>query len=61
MANSNLVDNRYIPANTNQGWGIISLVLLLTAALIVSVAIFHKKTYRHPTDVTWHGVESTEH
>jgi hypothetical protein len=23
--------------------------------LIVTVTYIHKETYRHPTDVTWHG------
>jgi hypothetical protein len=57
MANTNHAETRHIPANTNQGWGIITLVLLLTAALIVWATVVHKRTYRHPTDVTWHGVE----
>ncbi|MGH7621801.1 MAG: hypothetical protein ACREMU_05640 [Gemmatimonadaceae bacterium] len=47
--------DRYVPANTNQGWGIAAGVLLFTALLIVTVTIIHKRTYKHPTDVTWHG------
>ena len=57
MANSNHADLRYIPANTNQGWGFITFVLLLTATCIATATYIHKKTYRHPTDVTWHGVQ----
>jgi len=57
MAHIDQADRRYIPANTNQGWGYISFILLLTAALIVTVTYIHKRTYRHPTDVTWHGVQ----
>jgi hypothetical protein len=47
--------DRYVPADTNQGWGIAAGVLLFTALLIVGVTIIHKRTYKHPTDVTWHG------
>lgn len=50
--------DRYVPANTNQGWGIAAGVLLFTALLIVTVTIIHKRTYKHPTDVTWHGTGS---
>ncbi|MGH7680003.1 MAG: hypothetical protein ACRENU_16160 [Gemmatimonadaceae bacterium] len=41
---------RYVPAKTNEGWPVIGLVWLLTAALIVGVVVIHNKTYRHPTD-----------
>ncbi len=47
--------DRYVPANTNAGWGFATLVLLLTAALIVMAIVVHKSTYKPPTDVTWHG------
>ncbi|MFI5230826.1 MAG: hypothetical protein ACHQWU_17295 [Gemmatimonadales bacterium] len=50
--------DRYVPADTNQGWGIAAGVLLLTAALIASATYIHKRTYKHPTDVTWHGIGS---
>ncbi len=52
--------DRHVPADTNAGWGIASGVLLLTAAIIVTVTIIHKRTYRHPTDVTWHSHGSNE-
>ncbi len=47
---------RYVPAKTNEGWPIVGLVALLTAALIVSVTIIHKRTYKQPTDPTWHAI-----
>jgi hypothetical protein len=50
--------DRYVPADTNQGWGIAAGVLLLTAVLIASATYIHKRTYKHPTDVTWHGTGS---
>jgi len=45
--------DRYVPADVNQGWGIATIVLLLVAALITTATIIHKRTYKHPTDVTW--------
>lgn len=50
-----LYPDRYVPAETNSGWGVAALVVGLTVALIVTVTYIHKQTYRHPTDVTWHG------
>ena len=47
---------RYIPAKTNQGWPVVGLVVLLTAALIFSVTVIHRNTYTHPTDPTWHAI-----
>lgn len=47
--------DRHVPANTNAGWDIAAGVLLLTALLIAGVTYIHKRTYKHPTDVTWHG------
>jgi hypothetical protein len=44
---------RYVPAKTNEGWGVVGLVFLLTAACIVTVTMIHKRTYKHPTDPTW--------
>jgi NADH:ubiquinone oxidoreductase subunit 6 (subunit J) len=41
---------RYVPAKTNEGWPVVGLIGLLTAALIVMVVIIHNKTYRPPTD-----------
>ena len=53
-------ENRYIPANTNQGWGIIGLVLLLAVGCIVGASYLHKKTYKHPTDPSWHGIQARD-
>lgn len=50
--------DRYVPADTNAGWNIAAGVLLLTAAIIVAATVIHKRTYKHPTDVTWHGIGS---
>ena len=47
---------KYVPARTNAGWPIAGLVWLLTIALIVSVTVIHQRTYKHPTDPTWHAV-----
>lgn len=47
--------DRYVPADTSGGWGIAIGVILLAVALIATVTYVHKKTYRHPTDVTWHA------
>lgn len=53
---------KYVPAKTNEGWGVVGLVLLLAAACIVSVTMIHNRTYKHPTDPTWHsGGEKTGH
>ena len=46
---------RHIPADTNGGWPFASGVILLAVVLIAAVTYVHKQTYRHPTDVTWHG------
>lgn len=46
---------RYIPANTNGGWPFAGAVILFALACIATVAYIHKETYKHPTDVTWHG------
>ena len=47
--------DQYVPAETNGGWGFASGVILLAVVCIVVVAYVHKQTYKHPTDVTWHG------
>lgn len=54
---------RYVPARTNDGWGVVGLVVLLAAACIVSVAVIHNRTYKHPTDPTWQSgsKRTTEH
>jgi hypothetical protein len=45
--------DRYVPANTNAGWGVAAGVILLVLACIATATYIHRKTYRHPTDVTW--------
>jgi hypothetical protein len=47
---------RYVPARTNEGWSVAGLVVLLTAACIAGATIIHQRTYKHPTDPTWHAV-----
>jgi hypothetical protein len=47
---------RYVPAKTNQGWPVVGLIALLAAALIVSVTVIHRRTYKDPTDPTWHAI-----
>lgn len=46
---------RYVPARTNEGWSIVGLVVLLTAACIVATVVIHNRTYKHPTDPTFHA------
>lgn len=43
--------DRYIPAKTNEGWGVAGLVALLAIICIVAVVYIHQTTYRHPTDL----------
>jgi hypothetical protein len=50
--------DRYVPAQTNGGWGFASVVIVFTLVLIGTVTYIHRATYRHPTDVTWHGIGS---
>jgi hypothetical protein len=47
--------DRYIPADTNAGWPFAMAVVAFAIACIVTVTIIHRNTYKHPTDVTWHG------
>jgi hypothetical protein len=53
--------DRYVPAETNGGWGFASGVIVLAIALIAAVAYIHKSTYKHPTDVTWQAKGSGSH
>ena len=54
---------KYVPARTNDGWGVAALVVALAVALIVSVAYIHNRTYKHPTDPTFvsSGDRAVEH
>ena len=47
--------DRYVPADTNGGWGFAAGVIAFALILIASVTYIHRQTYKHPTDVTWHG------
>lgn len=51
---------RYVPARTNQGWSVVGLVVLLTAACIAMTVVIHNRTYKHPTDPTFHAVGSAK-
>lgn len=52
--------DRYVPAETNGGWGFATGVIIFTILLIAAVTYIHKQTYKHPTDVTWHGKGSSD-
>lgn len=43
---------RYVPARTNDGWGIAALVVLLALVCAVGAGVIHQRTYKHPTDPT---------
>jgi len=47
--------DRYVPAETNGGKGFATFIVALALALIATVTYIHKETYKHPTNVTWHG------
>jgi hypothetical protein len=44
--------DRRIEGNFSQGWGVAAFIILLVAALWTTAFTIHKKTYRHPRDVT---------
>ena len=52
--------DRYIPAETNGGWGFASFVIVLALVLIAGVTYIHKTTYKHPTDVSAHAVGAAQ-
>ena len=47
--------DRYVPADTNGGWPVAGGVILLAVICIIGAYTIHKKTYKHPTDPTWHA------
>ena len=47
--------DRYVRANVNGGWPIAAGVVALVLALVATAFVIHQKTYKHPTDVTWHA------
>ena len=50
--------NRWVEAKTNQGWGVVGLVTLLTALCIAMAVYFYQTTYKHPTDPSWRAAGS---
>lgn len=51
MAYMHETPGKYVPAKTNEGWGVAGLVGLLTALCIAGAWYAYAKTYHHPTDV----------
>jgi hypothetical protein len=47
--------DRFVAADTNGGWPIAAGIVALALAFIVMAYVVHEKTYKHPTDVTWHA------
>jgi hypothetical protein len=47
--------DRYIPADNNAGWGVAAGIVFLAIVCIATATYVHKRTYKHPTDVTWHA------
>jgi hypothetical protein len=43
---------RRIEGNFSQGWGVALFIIALVAGLFTTAGMIHKKTYRHPRDVT---------
>ena len=44
--------DRYVPAVSNGGWGFAAAIIGLALVLIATATYVHKRTYKHPTDVT---------
>ncbi|HET9012991.1 MAG TPA: hypothetical protein VFN38_14290 [Gemmatimonadaceae bacterium] len=44
--------NRRIEGNFSQGWGMALFITLLVVGAFATAGFIHKKTYRHPRDVT---------
>lgn len=55
MAHVERHQDRYTPANTNSGWGIAALIVGLAVVCIITATYIHNKTYKPPTDPTWHA------
>lgn len=60
MAHTTDHTDRYVPADTNGGWGFAAFVIALAIACIVAATVIHKATYKPPTDPSWHGIEASE-
>ena len=52
-------NDTHVPANANGGWGFAAFIIGLAVLCIVIATWVHKETYKHPTDVTWHGFGSS--
>lgn len=52
-------NDTHVPANANGGWGFAAFIIGLAVLCIVIATWVHKETYKHPTDVTWHGIGSS--
>jgi hypothetical protein len=48
--------SRHVPARTNEGWGAVGIVTLLTIICIAVTVVLYQRTYKHPTDPTWHAI-----
>jgi len=44
--------DRYVPADSNGGWGFATAIVVRALVLIAGVTYIHKATYKHPTDLT---------
>lgn len=53
-----IFNDTHVPAETNGGWGFAAFVIGLVILCIVTATLVHRATYKHPTDVTWHGIGS---
>jgi hypothetical protein len=47
--------DRYVPADTNGGWPVAGGVIALAVICIIAAKVIHDRTYKPPTDVTWHA------
>jgi hypothetical protein len=43
---------RRIEGNFSQGWGVALFIIALVVGAFTTAGLIHKKTYRHPRDVT---------
>ena len=47
--------DRFVPADTNGGWGFATGVIILAVVCIATAAYVHNRSYKPPTDVTFTG------
>ena len=43
---------RRIEGNFSQGWGVALFIIALVVGAFTTAGVIHKKTYKHPRDVT---------